>query len=376
MVAVGELETVMLIAPKPLWRGHNSIIKSMQDVTVTFGTTDSYKTQALSQAVDPNYSVMIYRGQRMGAAKNERSYHMGRLQLLDANTAEAETWVGTTSDRTGEVARTYHGRLVEFQPWAITYREQGIRTIAGNSLGGYAATGQSLATGRHAVFHQGQMFEGASQSTGAAFGRVYYASGLGIGCFRSNTQSNWQLKCGYTAVEFAPGIVKAMDVIGAQIAASATTDDRVITASGTFDRNLTWPIWAGSMCGGGFQADLGAVYMSGNKAYHAQRNNSPATDWTYMMYFLEFEDRWISSIQHGINRIASGSTTHDDTITDVGNTAKTLVNYYGQASDNPFGNIDYTMIENSLQSATAERCARNAGYAQYVESGYSAVTFR
>lgn len=365
----------MLIAPKPLWRGHNTLIKSIQDVTVTIGATSAYSTTALSTPVNLGSSVLVRRGQRMGSAKNERNYHMGRLQLLDGSTAEAETWSDTTSDDTGEVDRTYHGTVVEFQPWAITYREQGIRTLAGNSTGGYVATGQSLASGRHAVFHQGEMFEGASQSTGAAFGRVFYASGLGIGCFRNNTQSNWQLKVGYTALEFAPGIIKAMDLIGAAIAASATTDDRVITASGTFARNRTWPIWAGSMCGGGFQADLGVVVMDADKAYFAQRNNSPATNWTYQMYFLEFEDRWVSDCQHGINRIPSGDASRDETLNAV-NTGKTLVNYYGQATDNPFGNIDYSMVENVLQSSTAERCQRTTARSQYVESGFSAITFR
>lgn len=345
---------------KPSSAGVTSIISSIQQVSITIGTTATSNTATIT-SVDTTRAVLIYGGMRGTETSAGPAYNQ---TLTRATLTNATTVTATRNTTSATFTTTINVTVVEFTDAAIDSVEYGSITISAASSSN-TATISSVTTARSAVLYLGHTTTAGTGITTSNMPRLTFTNATTITANRSATTGD--VTVNFVVVQFASGITNSIQEASISITNTNSTANATISAVTTAKTLVVYGGYTNGSGGGG-NGPMPYVYLANTTTLTAVRTGTSQTT-AVNVTAIEFASSYVSSKQSGQTAIADASATKDNTVTAVA-TAKSVTSFLGQkidSSDEP----DATLATLSLTSTTnvrQQRGAANAGGYVYVGS--------
>lgn len=337
-------------------------VVSVQPFEITIGTGATSNTYSLPTGVNTSNSVIFFGGfttDNTGTAFRE---FMPRVEITNGTTVTA--YRNTSSASFGVTVR---GTVVEFDSSLIGSVQRGTVGIASSSISG-TATISSVDTSRTVVFYLGHTNSSTTSSGQTVMCRIDLTDATTITANRGSSSSA-ALTVGYCAVEFAPGIVNALQVRALALSGSSTTATDTISSVNMANTML---VYQGATCTSStLNAYLYNLELTGSTQVSLVRGASTSISRTVAYTVLEFVSGVLASVQRGTQAVAS-VTSADATISTV-DTSRAVANWTGFSTG--ASTLDERFASVKLLDATTVRAQKNTAGSSTSTPGYEAVEF-
>lgn len=190
-----------------------SIIKSIQQIEITIGTSSNSATGAISP-VDVTKSIVIYNGWRSSAAVQNPSQDYPRITLTNSTTVTAQT-ATTNATYTRIVCCT----VVEFQPNVVKSVQTGSITSTATSA---TATISAVNVANSSVLFTGFNYtDTAIVNYSRCMSRISLTNSTTVTFNRQITTLS--ITINYTVIEFVPGIMKSVQQLLVSIGSTSSS---------------------------------------------------------------------------------------------------------------------------------------------------------
>lgn len=361
----------------------NSLVEKADHFTITIPAGASSQTYTLPSTFVKDRTAIIFQGQRSGGSMNGAN-KLCRIELTDGNTVTAKTQVvDAVNDR------IVQGQVIQFAAFAVTkvYHDVYFKPSgqAGNNYIGWTTTDRP--SERCVVFYLGSNTTNTGQNLQDCAGAIRFeltspSFTLYGGFITSDSLSNASdVTIGFCIVDFKPGIVKRSSMTSSGSAPSplpstSASTLTAISASRQIGNTTSLYGYAGfNYVLGGFQAQLAAMIVNGTgSAANVDRGDSGAfSSGSLQWYGVEFDSKWVKSLQSGNPVLSPTVGTANDTVSSV-NLNKSILSYLGCWTDNVSASMYYSTIK--MQSATQVRSERVNTATYFSSTSWQLLEFR
>lgn len=341
--------------------GGTSYIASIQNVEITIPTGATSATATIT-SVTTNRTAVLFHGYTTTHTGTTWREILPRVELTNSTTVTA---FRDTSSATHTI--TVRAQVVQFTNSAVSSVQHGTITLAASNTSD-TATITSVTTSRAAVFLLGNTVSTSTSSANTALARLDLTNATTVTATRG-TSSTAVLTVGYCVVEFASGVLNAVQQRSVTSTSSATTIADTIT---TVNTGRTLLIYNGSTSTSSQIVNwIYRAELTSSTGVTLTRTGTSVTTRTVNYTVLEFASGVVNSLQRGTVAIAS-ATSANATITSV-NTSKAILNMPWYSTDG--GGQDERAATVRLSSSTNVQAQKNTAGTTTSTPSYEVMEF-
>lgn len=297
--------------------GLTPAIISIQDVSITFSTTETSNTATIN-AVDTSRSVIIYNGVRMASNASSNSL-FASVELTNSTTVTA------TRDSTLTTVTTINATIIEFSPKIIKSIQSSSITLSGttSATSSISSVDTSLAIA---------LFTGQTTTVNTidrSIATVSLDNSTTVKAQKGDSSDSMTVY--FSVIEFTKEVIQSIQPVSVTLSDPELTKTAIITNVDTDNAVL---FFQGNHLTGSRTTDIYALYayLDNGTDLIVQRNaTDTSVDVVINITVVEFNPQLIHQVQRGRTTIPTNENYADAIISSV-NLDKSYISYLGFCS--------------------------------------------